>query len=321
MSSMHRLHTDVYDLLSLPKQRLKTKRLDRLPLSGKERDRLARAMTVEELVGTTTFHEDEEAKPQRRWREITHLFSATRDPRFCNKSLENALWFYAYNGLSANHFANAIVDEFQFPPEMEMAAHLRWLYWSFDGGTDDRADWRAIVASIRIIIFFRLIKRRPVDLLISLFDVYAVGGEGRASSKAHPNDSWFVPDAVTTVTEILALPCDRLRDVVATRSAARRAFLDLYRVPKHQHELHQFGQHPMYRKEFRQFLRVHEDLVTAFADHCWSRCPVEMRLVSFDEEQSHAQQRADIIFVRFKLQQAYAMYTRHLYKARPKPHF
>lgn len=311
MSSPSRLHTAVYDIFTLPKAKLKTKAVG-FPLSGKERDRLATSMTVEELVNATNYHEDEEAKPKRRWREIQHLFQVTREPRFSRHSIENALWYYVYNGVSANHFANALIEEFQFPPEMQMDAHLRWLYWSFDNGTNDRADWRSILASVRIILFFRLIKSRPVDLLVSCFDIYAVGGESKVSK--HPNESWYVEDAVRYVTEIFTLPCDSLRDLVHTRGRVRDAFLTLYKVPAAQHEQHRFGVHTMYRKEFRQFLRANELLVTAFADLCWARCPVDLRLQAFDEEQSHAQHRADIILVRFKLVQAYAMYKRHLYR-------
>ena len=309
----HELHTKVYDIFSAPKALLKTKvKLEDFPLSGSERFRLSKSMSVTELLTATDFHEDEEAKPRRRWREIQHLFKVTRDARYSKVSLENALWFYVYNGVSATHFSNAIIDEFAFPAEMraDMDAHLKWLYWSFDGGTDNKADWRTIVATFRIVIFFRLVQRRPVDLLISCFDIYAMGGESK--TKEHPNDAWFVDDAVKIVTQILTLPGETLGEIFYMRNKVREAFLQLYRVPNHFHETHKFGVHVMYRREFRQFLRNNELLVRKFQEMCWARIPVELRLTYHDEEQAHALQRSDVIMTRYKVKQAYAMYDRSL---------
>lgn len=306
------LHNKVYDIFTLPKSKLKTKvKVEDFPLSGPERFRLSKSMSVTELMEATKFHEDEEAKPVRRWKEITHLFQVTRAPQFLKKSMENALWHYVYNGVSATHFSNSIIDEFGFPAEMrdDMDAHLKWLYWSFDGGTDNLADWRTILATFRIIIFFRLVQKKPIELLVSCFDIYAVGGK---DAKAHPNESWYVEDAFQAVTNIFSLPGATLGEVSYLRNKIREAFLVLYQVPKPFHETHVFGKHVMYRGEFRKFCRSHDFLVGKFQEICWQRVPVELRLVYFDEEQSHAQNRADVVLYRFKLMQAYAMYQRSL---------
>lgn len=307
------LHSKVYDIFSLPKSKLKTTEVN-FPLSGLERTRLSKSMSVDELLDATAFHEDEDAKPRRRWREIQHFFAITRDPKYSKASIENALWHYVYNGVSATHFANAIIDEFGFPPEMrdDIDAHLKWLYWSFDGGTNNLADWRTIVATFRLMIFFKLIKRRPIELLISCFDIYAVSSDGKKAMSAHPNESWYIEDAFNVVTAIFTLPCETLGELKWIRGKIREAFLELYKVPRQFHEIHEFGVHLMYRKEFRQFLRAREDLVVKFADLCWARTPPELRLAYLDEEQVNAQHRSDIIMYRFKLMQAYAMYQRHL---------
>ena len=74
----------------------------------------------------------------KRWKEIRHLFLLTRKPEHIRGSLENALWYFGNNGITCNHFVHAIMNEFNFPtsrdPEMNMEAHLRWLYWSFPNG-------------------------------------------------------------------------------------------------------------------------------------------------------------------------------------------
>ena len=57
------LHSRVYDIFSAPKTLLKTKvKLEDFPLSGPERFRLSKSMSVTELLTATDFHEDEEAK-------------------------------------------------------------------------------------------------------------------------------------------------------------------------------------------------------------------------------------------------------------------
>jgi len=140
-----------------PKSIFKTS--EKLPFRPVERNRLALTMSTEDVMNTNQYYEDETQKGQRRWKEIRHLFLVTRKTEHSRGSLENALWYFGNNGITCNHFVHAIMDEFGFSPEVDdMEKHLRWLYWSFSGGTADKADWREILATFRVVIFFRMVR-------------------------------------------------------------------------------------------------------------------------------------------------------------------
>jgi len=224
------LKSRVFELRNLPaKSVLKTSHV--LPLRPAERERLAQVMSVDAILDTSVYGEDGDAKRKRRWKEIRHLYSITQQKEYSHCSLENALWFYGHNGITANHFSHALMHEFGFAASMKMDAHLKWLYWSFEGGTIDRADWRAILASFRIVILYRLVKKKPVELLLSLFDIYAVGGE---TATDHPNDVWYVTDAFADLRDIFTLPCLSDKDAAET-SEHLMAALDLFRIPSLAH--------------------------------------------------------------------------------------
>ena len=207
-----------------PKSILKTNQ--NFPLRPAERDRIARTMNVEDVMNTTQYYEDETQKGQRRWKEIRHLFLVTRKVEHSRGSLENALWYYGHNGITCNHFVHAIMDEFNFRPEVDdMEAHLRWLYWSFNGGTADKADWREILATFRIPIFYRMVQTRPVDLLLAIFDIYAIGGTEAHTSTKHPNEAWFITDVTTTLRTIFCLACETAFDIEQMSELVDKAIL------------------------------------------------------------------------------------------------
>jgi len=201
-----------------------------LPLRPKERDRLARNMSTEDVMNTNQYYEDETSKGQRRWKEIRHLFFVTRQAKHSRGSLENALWYYSNNGITCNHFVHAIMDEFNFVAEKgdendDMEAHLRWLYWSFNGGTSDKADWRDILGTLRVPIFYRMVQTRPSDLLLAIFDIYAVGGTGSKTSHLHPNESWYISNVSQTLRTIFCIPCETQWETETMTEMVDRAIL------------------------------------------------------------------------------------------------
>ena len=201
------LKSTVYQLAqpAPPKSLFKVSDL-KFPLRPAQRDKLSKTMTTEDVMNTNQYYEDETEKGKRRWKEIRHLFLVTRKPEHNKGSLENALWYYGNNGITCNHFVHAIMDEFKFRPEKDdMEAHIRWLYWSFPGGTADNADWREILATFRIVIFYRMVQERPQDLLLAIFDIYAIGGASGKSTTAHPNDAWYIQNVITTLKTIFCL--------------------------------------------------------------------------------------------------------------------
>jgi hypothetical protein len=192
-----------------PKTIFKTNGKSSFPLRPSERNRLALTMSTEEVMNTNQYYEDETTKGKRRWKEIRHLWLVTRKIEHSRGSLENALWYYGNNGITCNHFVHAIMEEFGFSPDIDdMEAHLRWLYWSFNGGTADNADWREILATFRIVIFFRMIQDRPQDLLLAIFDIFAIGGTDPATVSKHPNEAWFITNVTDTLRTIFTVACE-----------------------------------------------------------------------------------------------------------------
>ena len=50
----------------------------KFPMPHYKRDELAKTMSVEEVMETTLYPEDQDSKGQKRWKEIRHLFLVTR---------------------------------------------------------------------------------------------------------------------------------------------------------------------------------------------------------------------------------------------------
>ena len=76
-------------------------------------------------------------------------------------------------GVTVNHFAFAVLNEFRFDDSLHMDAHLRWLYWSFDGGRENMVDWRQVMACCKLQILYKMIRIRPAELMIHIFDIFA----------------------------------------------------------------------------------------------------------------------------------------------------
>lgn len=317
------LKSTVFQLNEAPLNMFPTRKF---PMPHHKRDQLARTMSVEEVMETTLYPEDQSSKGQKRWKEIRHLFLVTRKKEHSHGSIENALWYFGHNGISCNHFVHAIMDEFKFHPKVDdMEAHLRWLYWSFPGGTNDNADWRDILATLRIVIFFRMVQDRPQDLLLTIFDIYCIGGTEGKTSAGHPNDVWYITEACETLKRIFITSCETPYEHDTMNELVDKAILADCGVDSEgqnkdkpyelQEKLRDYNS-IMKRRRFRQFMRVHNDpLVVKFQEYCWRRLPVDLRLQSLDENQLSALQASDRIMYRFKLQQALHIYKKNLMKA------
>jgi hypothetical protein len=273
-----------------------------MPFREKERDRLARLMSVDQVMKVGEYHEDGETKRKRKWKEIRHICAIIIQPPYFHKSLENALWFYGHRGITVNHFIMAMVNEFRFDNALHIDTHLRWLYWSFDGGSNDDADWRDILAAFKVVIFFRLVKNKPHALLVILFDIFAEGGK---TPNDHPNDSWYLskPDAI--LLRIFLIPCESEGEV-----------LGMEEMLKHVMGKARKGEGRMTRRQFKDMLKspVASALVENWKGLAWHRMPVDLRLKGMDEAQMNAQYACDVIMVRIKMQQALAMCARHIYR-------
>jgi hypothetical protein len=323
MVKKRELKSTVFQISTAPLNMFPTRQF---PMPHHQRDTLAKTMSVEEVMETTLYPEDHDSKGHKRWKEIRHLFLVTRKPEHSHGSIENALWHFGHHGISCNHFVHAIMDEFRFHPKKDdMEAHLRWLYWSFPGGTSDNADWRDILATLRICVFFRMVQDRPQDLLLAIFDIYCYGGTDGRKSEGHPNDVWYIVNACETLKKIFITACETPFEHDTMNELVDKAILADCGVTAAgqdadgpyglQGKLQKYNE-SMKRRQFRQFMRTHSDpLVKKFQEYCWRRLPVDLRLQSLDDQQVTALQATDRILYRFKLQQALHIYKKNLLKS------
>jgi len=119
----------------------------------------------------------------------------------------------------------AIVSEFKFDRRLNVDGYLRWLYWSFEGGSQDGADWRDMLVAFKVVILFRLVKSRAVDLLIIFFDIYAV--PGAKGDLGHPDDDWYLPKANKYLARIFHSVCETDADIKTIDEMIAAAVHDL----------------------------------------------------------------------------------------------
>ena len=98
-----------------------------------------------------------------------------------------------------------MISNFRFDPDLNLDRHLRWLYWSFEGGPENKTDWRDIFACLKILLLARLLRNDAIELLMNLFDIYSAGG---TSSRSMPDEEWYesFPSQTLTLPFVNALP-------------------------------------------------------------------------------------------------------------------
>jgi hypothetical protein len=116
-------------------------------------------------------------------------------------NLENAFWAFGTAKINVNQFIMTIVREYKIVNDLPMESHLRWLYFSLEGGKEGRADWRELFSIVTVMTLFRLIKKKPEEVLMKIFNIYSVGGEKHKSSQ----DEMFLPTKLE-VLRILKIP-------------------------------------------------------------------------------------------------------------------
>jgi len=186
---------------------------------------LAKTLTVDEVFKTSFVTEDAEERRKKKWKLVRQLWSIFRQPPYNRGSIENALWFYGNRGVTVHHFVMAIVSEFKFDRRLNVDGYLRWLYWSFEGGSQDGADWRDMLVAFKVVILFRLVKSRAVDLLIIFFDIYAV--PGAKGDLGHPDDDWYLPKANKYLARIFHSVCETDADIKTIDEMIAAAVHDL----------------------------------------------------------------------------------------------
>ncbi len=303
-----------------PKAVFESKRL--MPYTWRERDRISRLMTVQQILDTSQFIEEEPERLIRKWKEILHLWDVCRRPEYRRGSLENALWYYGTTGITCHHFTIAVMSEFKFKDSDHMDAHLRWLYWSFDGGKENLADWREVSATCYILIFYKVLRLKPVHFMIKLFDIFAEGG---STGDAVPNDTWYI-SSHSDLCKIFKTPCYTV-DQQEMMCNAVDDLLDHYQIDLHANEPgydNGGGRvgwlHSVSRRKFKEMLKMDDEhynpvgkrLMNRYISFAWDRMTTELKLNCFDEIQVDAMRRADEITHKHQMRLALALYGKAL---------
>ncbi len=196
----------------------------------------------------------------------------------------------------------SLMGEYQFENSLYFDQHLNYIYWSFDGGRADEVDWRDILATFYIVKYFRYIKERTVDLIMLMFDLYSTGDEqGRPLKKGE----YILHHASQYLSRMFAFACILDAEVYAV-GVLLVPMLDMLALQND----------TISHREFERYLKQYDpNLLKSFVRFAWDRIGTELRLIVLDEAQLQHRDNAERIMFRYKLQQAIAMYHRHICRA------
>lgn len=287
------------------------------------KDKIGERLTAHDLFNIE-LGENHDARRKRKWKELRTFWAILDDEKTHKKngSIENALWFYGHKGITVNHFVMAIMNEFEFDNKLNVDNTLRWLYWSFENGARDSADWRDILCAFRIILLYKYVKDKPCELLVKMFDLYADGGD---KPNSQPNATWFIPEASDYLQRIFRTPCENDIEIKIIDDLLEKALLLNFNTPATMSigsgkdynftDNNSNVQSRLYRREFRALLRKSDNLVNTWRTFAWNRQPKMLRLQAYDIAQSEVQERMDAVLSRYKMKQAILINERSLYKA------
>jgi hypothetical protein len=267
-----------------------------------EQSVLADTMNYDDVYNLTETVEDEDIKRKQRWKLIRQIYLITRETHpFQKYSLEKTLFANSLNTISEEHFVMSIMNEYQFPNTMKVDVYFRWLFWTFDKNRQNCVDWREILVYYKILIFYRYVRNRPLDLILLLFDIYAEGVSNATSAKTD-KERLVIEQANDIMLVILTAPCIKETEVFNIKGIAEEFFL----------ELHDRYQNRISRKVLGQVLENYNKLISTWSGYGWERLSSDMRLTVCDEAVAFHQDHADAIIARRQLVQAIEMYTRNM---------
>jgi hypothetical protein len=141
-------------------------------LTAEEKDILGTRLSYQEVgeLSVKAFS-DENARRKRKWKEIRHFWNLSQMKEYSNTTLENVFWKLTYGtyNIPSELFLTSMLSSFAIPSGSDIDKHLRWLYWSFEGGSEDRADWRDIFASCRILTLARMVSNGILHVIHTQF--------------------------------------------------------------------------------------------------------------------------------------------------------
>eukprot|EP01032_Pedospumella_encystans_P023391 gene23391-26478_t len=269
-----------------------------LPLRGVDRNKLAQSMTFQQIEDTGEFIQNDDERRKYKWKAIRNFYSLTQQDQYKKCSIEKALWVHAGTRVTSHHFVAALIGEYNFDKSMYYDKQLRNMYFSFEGGKHDNADWRDIFATFKVMQCFRMVKENPLELLLLLFDIYTAGdNQGKSVRKEH----YILHNATEFIQRIFRIPC-----ITSTEIAnVDIKLVDIFYVLK-------LEKQKITRGSFQRLLEMpeHVHLVKMWANYAWERLPTDLRLIAYDEAQMRHRDNAEALLMRHKLGQAIHMYNR-----------
>lgn len=154
----------------------------KFPFTWRERERLSQSMSAVEVLSTSEYVVDNPNRRQRKWKEIRYFWYKTVHDKVYTGNLENAFWSFGSAKINVDQFIMTVAKEYKIVNDLTMESHLRWLYYSLEGGKEGRGDWRELFSLITVITLFRLIKKKPEEVLMKIFNIYSSGGEKHKAS-------------------------------------------------------------------------------------------------------------------------------------------
>lgn len=270
----------------------------KLPLRLHDRVKLAESMSFEQIIDTGEFVEDDDARRKFKWKAMRDFYSVTLQDRYKHCNMEKALWVHAGTKVTSHHFVAALMAEYDFELSMYYDRRLRNLYFSFEGGKHDNADWRDILATYRVLVHFRHIKESPLELILLLFDIYTTGDKDGKSVK---KEKYVLTNATEYIHRIFKVPCITGAEIGVMDSK----LVDLFHILKVEKQT-------ITRLAFQRLLESeeHNHLVKLWAKYAWERLPTELKLTAYDEAQLRHRDNAEALLMRHKLSQAIMMYNK-----------
>jgi hypothetical protein len=258
-----------------------------------EREQLAKTLSVEQILNTTVFVEDNELKRKHRWRYIRNFYGVTRHEKYKYADMETALWSHQGTKVTAHHFVAAMMAEYDFEASMYYDQQLSHLYLSFEGGKHDSADWRDILSNLMVMRHFRTLKEAPLDLFMRIFDLYTLGASGN-----HKKASYVMQNCTEYLKRIFLIPCISDAEVGEVESS----LVDLcHLLAAEKHTIQHGAFEALLQTDFAP-------LLAAWAALSWTRIPTELRLIAYDDAQLRAKGNAEALLFRHKIAQAVRFY-------------
>ena len=148
--------------------------------------------------------EHKETRKKNRWKEIRYLYTILQSPEYSKYNIEKAMCSNNNDqNVSIEHFLVIIIGEYGYTLTKQIERTIRKIHNFFDINTF--SDWRYVYSSLQCLKFYKLIKFRPKELLLIIFDIFSINDGDKLKSNTN-NDEWYIYNISQPLREIFMLP-------------------------------------------------------------------------------------------------------------------